>query len=321
MLCPHNHRSPFFGFGRCGAGSFGGCVELSATRSFVAPLSAHVAAGVSPRSIVSSPAVFAGVVCVPPALLRPPLGTPALTAFSSRRMHLLQLAGPTNRGHASSIHARMSAGTPSVLGSPAFTALRSRSTHLLQLAGPTNRGHASSIQARMSAGSPSVLGSPAFTVLRSRSTHLLQLAGPTNRGHASLIQALILAVSASTVSFLEYSLLALWGWVSSPTLPLPAGCASEGASRALASPPVIVSAAVADGIAGAGISVVVRHPLSTKLPAISICLCIVGLPSRRGCRTRRSVRCDYAVRPPRRRLCRRARRCGARSWPRGRATG
>ena len=364
MLCPHNHRSPFFGFGRCGAGSFGGCVELSATRSFVAPLSARVAAGVSPHSIVSSPAVFAGTVCVPPALLRPPLATLAFTAFSSRRMHLLQLAGPTYRGHASSIQARMSAGSPSVLGSPAFTALRSRSTHLLQLAGPTYRGHASSIQARMSAGSPSVLGSPAFTALRSRSahllqlagptyrghassiqarmsagspsvlgspaftalrsrsTHLLQLAGPTYRGHASLIQALILAVSASRVSFLEYSLLALWGWIPSPTLLLPAGCASEGTSRALASPPVIVSAAVADGLAGAGISAVVRHPLSTKLPAISMCLCIVGLPSRRGCRTRRSVRCDFAARPPRRRpFCRHARRCGARRSPPGRATG
>ena len=322
MLCPHNHRSPFFGFGRCGAGSFGGCVELSATRSFVAPLSARVAAGVSPHSIVSSPAVFAGTVCVPPALLRPPLATLAFTAFSSRRMHLLQLAGPTYRGHASSIQARMSAGSPSVLGSPAFTALRSRSAHLLQLAGPTYRGHASSIQARMSAGSPSVLGSPAFTALRSRSTHLLQLAGPTYRGHASLIQALILAVSASRVSFLEYSLLALWGWIPSPTLLLPAGCASEGTSRALASPPVIVSAAVADGLAGAGISAVVRHPLSTKLPAISMCLCIVGLPSRRSCRTRRSVRCDFAARPPRRRpLCRHARRCGARRSPPGRATG
>ena len=103
--------------------------------------------------------------------------------------------------------------------------------HLLQLAGPTNRGHASSIQARMSAGSPSVLGSPAFTALGSRSTHLLQLAGPTNRGHASLIQALSLAVSASTVSFLEYSVLSLWGWIPSPTLLLPASCASEGTSH------------------------------------------------------------------------------------------
>ena len=318
MLFSHSHRSPFFGLGRCGAGSFGGCAGPSATPSFVAPLAANVAARVLPHSLVSSPVVLVDAVCQFPTVPRPPLGRPEFTAFSSRCMHLLQVAGPANRGHASSIQARMSAGNPSVLGSPPLTALRSRSTHLLQVAGPANRGHASSIQARMSAGSPSVLGSPpltalssrsthllqvagpanrghassiqvrmsagnpsvfgspAFTALRSRSTHLRQVAGPANRGHASSIQALILAVSASTLSSPDCSLLALWGWLTPPMLLLPARYASDRMSLAPASPPVDAFAAVAVGLAGADVSGVVRHPLSTRIPTTRMCLCIIG---------------------------------------------
>ena len=161
----------------------------------------------------------------------------------------------------SSIHARVSAASPSVLGIPALTAFTCRCTQLLHSAGPSPRGHASSIQVRVSAAIPSVLGSPALTAFLCRCTQLLHKAGPRLRGHASSIQASVFVVSASTLCAI----------VSSVLVP----------STRVASSPVICRPAASVGVLGAHVSGVARHPLSATALASSMCLRIVVLRPQR----------------------------------------